>query len=125
MRTTQTFLTDWLFCFDAKTEDTADFLPVTLPHTWNNLDGQDGGNDYKRGVGLYKKNFTVKVYSDADAVTLTVNGNPVKTKTAKYNRQKNVFLFQNTRLQNGKNTVTAIGTNGESDTVVWQFSGEK
>ena len=43
MRTTQTFLTDWLFCFDAKTEDTADFVLVTLPHTWNNLDGQDGG----------------------------------------------------------------------------------
>lgn len=94
MRTTQTFLTDWLFCFDAKTEDTADFVPVTLPHTWNNLDGQDGGNDYKRGVGLYKKNFTVKVYSDADAVTLTVNGNPVKTKTAKYNRQKIYFYLK-------------------------------
>lgn len=125
MRTTQTFLTDWLFCFDAKTEDTADFVPVTLPHTWNNLDGQDGGNDYKRGVGLYKKNFTVKVYSDADAVSLTFNGNPVKTKTAKYNRQKNVFLFQNIRLQIGENTVTAIGTNGETDTVVWQFGGEK
>ena len=22
---------------------------VALPHTWNNLDGQDGGNDYFRG----------------------------------------------------------------------------
>ena len=22
---------------------------VTLPHTWNALDGQDGGNDYRRG----------------------------------------------------------------------------
>ena len=72
-----------------------------------------------------RQNITVKVYSDADAVTLTVNGNPVKTKTAKYNRQKNVFLFQNIRLQIGENTVTAIGTNGETDTVVWQFGGEK
>lgn len=42
MRATKTFLTDWLFCFDAKTEDSADFLPVTLPYAWNNLDGQDG-----------------------------------------------------------------------------------
>jgi beta-galactosidase len=24
---------------------------VRLPHTWNNLDGQDGGNDYYRGIG--------------------------------------------------------------------------
>ncbi len=28
--------------------------PVTLPHTWNALDGQDGGNDYWRGVGIYE-----------------------------------------------------------------------
>ena len=27
--------------------------PVLLPHTWNNLDGQDGGNDYWRGIGRY------------------------------------------------------------------------
>ncbi|MEE1030755.1 MAG: glycoside hydrolase family 2 TIM barrel-domain containing protein, partial [Ruminococcus sp.] len=26
---------------------------VALPHTWNNLDGQDGGNDYWRGIGTY------------------------------------------------------------------------
>ena len=28
--------------------------PVALPHTWNNLDGQDGGNDYWRGIGTYE-----------------------------------------------------------------------
>lgn len=27
---------------------------VALPHTWNNLDGQDGGNDYWRGIGTYE-----------------------------------------------------------------------
>jgi beta-galactosidase len=32
---------------------------VNLPHTWNNLDGQDGGNDYYRGVGWYRKHYTV------------------------------------------------------------------
>ena len=26
---------------------------VTLPHTWNALDGQDGGNDYHRGLCWY------------------------------------------------------------------------
>jgi len=30
---------------------------VTLPHTWNNLDGQDGGNDYYQGISWYKKTF--------------------------------------------------------------------
>ena len=28
---------------------------VTLPHTWNNLDGQDGGNDYHRGTCWYAR----------------------------------------------------------------------
>ena len=30
------------------------FAPVSLPHTWNAKDGQDGGNDYWRGVGTYQ-----------------------------------------------------------------------
>lgn len=32
---------------------------VSLPHTWNAQDGQDGGNDYYRGVGWYRKSFSV------------------------------------------------------------------
>src|SRR5437660_3619429 len=31
---------------------------VSLPHTWNNLDGQDGGNNYYRGIGWYRKHVT-------------------------------------------------------------------
>ena len=26
---------------------------VNLPHSWNAVDGQDGGNDYFRGTALY------------------------------------------------------------------------
>ncbi len=29
------------------------FAVVALPHTWNALDGQDGGADYWRGIGTY------------------------------------------------------------------------
>ena len=29
------------------------FVPITLPHTWNNVDGQDGGGNYWRGIGIY------------------------------------------------------------------------
>ena len=28
---------------------------VNLPHTWNAIDGQDGGNDYFRGTCYYAK----------------------------------------------------------------------
>ncbi|MBR4026712.1 MAG: beta-galactosidase [Lachnospiraceae bacterium] len=27
---------------------------IALPHTWNAFDGQDGGNDYWRGIGTYE-----------------------------------------------------------------------
>ena len=30
------------------------YAPVSLPHTWNARDGQDGGNDFWRGVGMYQ-----------------------------------------------------------------------
>ena len=33
------------------------WAPVTLPHTWNAVDGQDGGNDYWRGTASYVKTF--------------------------------------------------------------------
>jgi beta-galactosidase len=31
--------------------------PVRVPHTWNAQDGQDGGGDYRRGVGWYRLRF--------------------------------------------------------------------
>jgi beta-galactosidase len=32
---------------------------VCLPHTWNNFDGQDGGDDYYRGPAWYRKNIEI------------------------------------------------------------------
>jgi beta-galactosidase len=31
---------------------------VNVPHTWNNLDGQDGGNNYRRTISWYRLHFT-------------------------------------------------------------------
>ena len=50
MRDVLNFNGGWEFSKDNK-----DFKPVTLPHTWNGVDGQDGGNDYYRGKCFYKK----------------------------------------------------------------------
>ncbi len=44
-----TYLTSALFAKDGDTP-----VPVALPHTWNALDGQDGGGDYWRGTGTYQ-----------------------------------------------------------------------
>lgn len=33
---------------------------VELPHTWNGQDGQDGGDDYYRGVGWYMRDLRIE-----------------------------------------------------------------
>ena len=45
---------------DAHLRDYSDtgWETVQLPHTWNNIDGQDGGDDYYRGIGWYRKTTT-------------------------------------------------------------------
>mgnify|MGYP000783182327 CR=1 FL=1 len=35
---------------------------MDLPHTWNNIDGQDGGNDYWRGTCIYKTRFAAPAF---------------------------------------------------------------
>ena len=45
----KTLLTEALFAKQGEA-----LAKVALPHTWNNLDGQDGGSDYWRGIGTYE-----------------------------------------------------------------------
>ncbi len=48
---------------------------VDLPHTWNALDGQDGGNDYWRGSCLYTRDFKVPAWDpEKEAVYLEFQG---------------------------------------------------
>ena len=48
--------------------------PVDLPHTWNNIDGQDGGNDYWRGTCAYKKRFSKPDFTAEERVYLEFRG---------------------------------------------------
>lgn len=52
MRTIQKITKDWTFIYHDNTRTVLD-----LPHTWNAIDGQDGGNDYWRGTCCYEKKF--------------------------------------------------------------------
>ena len=47
---------------------------ISLPHTWNGLDGQDGGNDYFRGTCLYRKVFRADALPKAGKYFLEING---------------------------------------------------
>ena len=46
---------------------------VSLPHTWNAADGQDGGNDYHRGLCWYVRELTEAELS-GECVFLEING---------------------------------------------------
>ncbi|MBR5247612.1 MAG: glycoside hydrolase family 2 protein [Lachnospiraceae bacterium] len=47
---------------------------VTLPHTWNALDGQDGGNDYYRGTCYYAKRLAKADCGNAEEVYIEFEG---------------------------------------------------
>ena len=59
MRTKINWNGGWYFSKSDKVPENFSQLwaPVTLPHTWNAVDGQDGGNDYWRGTASYVKTF--------------------------------------------------------------------
>ena len=52
----------------------ADWDFVNLPHTWNAIDGQDGGNDYYRGTCMYVKTLDREEIPAADRYYLELNG---------------------------------------------------
>ena len=57
MRSTTKLMKNWQF-----TDPDGKTAAVDLPHTWNNIDGQDGGNDYWRGTCIYKTRFAAPAF---------------------------------------------------------------
>ena len=47
---------------------------VNLPHSWNALDGQDGGNDYYRGTAIYAKELDKEDLPAAERYYIEING---------------------------------------------------
>ena len=52
----------------------ADWEIVNLPHTWNAIDGQDGGNDYFRGTCCYAKTIVKADLPEAQKYYLEIRG---------------------------------------------------
>lgn len=52
---------------------------VSVPHSWNNLDGQDGGNNYYRGIGWYRKTINVPSSFSGKSVFLQLDGSSLNT----------------------------------------------
>ena len=65
---------DWLFIKNTTDITARDGESVDLPHTWNAVDGQDGGNDYFRGSCLYVKRLKKAELPSADRYYLEICG---------------------------------------------------
>ena len=96
--------------------DDSTWQPVSLPHTWNNLDGQDGGGNYYRGPAWYRRHFTpdrqlagksLFLQFDGAATTADVFVNGTRVGTHKGNFA--AFCFDVTSLlQVGRDNVIAV-----------------
>ena len=90
MRKIISIMKDWTFTY-SKDQSVSN---IDLPHTWNNLDGQDGGNDYYRASCSYKKSLKAPEFNkEKEDVYLQFHG---------VNASANVIL-------NGESVVTHDG----------------
>ena len=77
MSTVMNINSDWLFKKDHAQIPSAmpqDWETVSLPHTWNALDGQDGGNDYFRGTCCYCKTIKKAELPEGEKYLLEIRG---------------------------------------------------
>ncbi len=74
MRTILNLNKSWLFSKNTNDITLRNGEAVDLPHCWNAVDGQDGGNDYFRGDCLYVKTLRKAELPEADRYYLEIQG---------------------------------------------------
>lgn len=123
MREIISFNDNWTF---TKGEDTT---AVSLPHTWNNVDGQDGGNDYYRGTCRYTKTFDrpnleggkrafIEFKGVAMSARVLLNGKEIATHQGGYS----TFRADMTDELQDKNTLEVEVDNSANTTVYPQMA---
>ena len=68
---------DWFFLKSESSLEKAVSLQgtkVTLPHSWNGEDGQDGGGDYLRTTCLYSREFAKPQLQEGEEVYVEFQG---------------------------------------------------
>ena len=112
----KTLLTEALFAKQGEA-----FEKVNLPHTWNNLDGQDGGSDYWRGIGTYhidlpnptkgKKQY-IELQGANHVATVYCNGRELGTHKGGFS----TFRYElSPAMKESGNVLTVVVTNAPCD----------
>jgi beta-galactosidase len=112
--------------FSALTYNDSSWERVSLPHTWNAVDGTDGGNDYYRGDGWYRKALTIPEGFRGKAVFLKfeaankqaevfVNGKSIYTHTGGYT---SFTVNLTNKVKYGQTNLIAVRVNNERDDAI-------
>ena len=124
MRTIIPFNNNWLFNKPAEGQTL-----VTLPHTWNNVDGQDGGNDYWRGTASYSKYFSMprvqpneKVFLEFRGVAMTADVILNGENLAHHEGGYSTFRVELTNALQDENLLTVTVDNSTNDRVYPQMA---
>ena len=96
---------------------------VSLPHTWNAVDGQDGGNDYHRGQCWYVRELTAEELN-GEHVFLEINGAAMTAevylngkKLARHEGGYSTFRVELTGHLADNNVLAISVSNEDNDTV--------
>ena len=89
---------------------------VSLPYTWNASDGQDGGNDYYRGVGWYRKQINIPSTCSGKMIYLRIGASNITaevyvngTLCGIHNGGYAAFIYDiSDRLKFGQSNVIAV-----------------
>jgi beta-galactosidase len=99
-------------------------VPVTLPHTWNAIDGQDGGNDYYRGTCWYVQKLIHPDVPEGGRAYLEFNGAAMitevyfnGTKLARHEGGYSTFRVDITEYLQEENTIAVSVDNSDNDYV--------
>lgn len=108
---------------DASAAASASGERITLPHTWNATDGQDGGNDYYRGTCYYVKKLYCPKLQAGEQVYLEFLGAAMITDIYINNRLLahheggySTFRVNITDVLSEENTIVAAVNNENSNT---------
>ncbi len=115
---------NWEFTRDGK-----EIVPVSLPHTWNNVDGQDGGNDYYRGTCTYTRHFARPALENGERAFLEFKGVAMSAEVllngkelVRHDGGFSTFRADMTQLLENENTLTVKADNSANNRVYPQMA---
>lgn len=132
MRQIMNFNTKWAFSKEASS--VPESMPerwywVNLPHCWNDIDGQDGGNDYFRGTAYYAKEIEKAELPEGKQYYLEIRGANASAdvyldgkKLAHHDGGYSTWRVNLTEELKDKSLLVIAVNNGENDVVYPQMA---